>query len=406
MSEAVSPAPPSAAFVRIPARGAATGITRVLRPRRPTPARCGVLADPAGVRTVLVLKPHDQLGDFLVATPAIAALRARYPTARLVLVTREFLAPLARRNPDVDEVLVLPRMSGARGLGGFGDVVSTIGRLRPQLAFVLNSVSRSKTVDTLAALSRAACVTGRSRVGHGPLPADAPADPLTSAITGAADAVYDLDLDVASASRHQTDRVLDLVRWTGATADATRLRLAPTGDDKSEGRARLEEAWRGATSGEAPAPGARVRWIGIHPGAANVLKCWPLERFVALGIAIAGAAANSEERRLVVFDSPRERGRAAAVHAGLLAHQVHAGFVPSGPLDAFIGAATSLDLLACNDSGVMHIAAALGVPTVSFHALGHPEEWAPRGRAFSFYNEKIGALEVEPATAAVERLLA
>jgi len=271
---------------------------------------------------------------------------------------------------------------------------------------VLNSVSRSRTVDTLAALSRAACVTGRSHVGHGPPPVDAPADPLTSAITGAADAVYDLDLDVASASRHQTDRVLDLVRWTGATADPTRLRLAPTGDDRTEGRARLEEAWRGATPGGARAASAgRVRRIGIHPGAANVLKCWPLERFVAAGAAVVRGAAAGEERRLVVFDSPRERGRAAAVHAGLLAHGAPAAFIPAGPLDAFIGAAAALDLLVCNDSGVMHIAAALGVPTVSFHALGHPDEWAPRGRAVSFYADRIGAIEVEPAAAAAEKLL-
>jgi ADP-heptose:LPS heptosyltransferase len=373
-----------------------------------------VLADPARVRTVLVLKAHDQLGDFLVATPAIAALRARYDAARVLLVTRDFLAPLAQRNPDVDEVLVLPRVSGPGELGEFVDVVRRVGALRPQLAFVLNSVSRSKTVDALAALSQASYVAGRSCVGHGAMPADAPADPVASAASGARDSVYDLDLEVAAGSRHQTDRLLDLVRWTGASADPTRLRLVASERDKMEGRARLDAAWRAAQPGGGPSPeaGARVRWIGIHPGAANALKCWPLERFVALGTALARDAALAsdgaprEERRLVVFDAPRERGRAAAVHAGLLAHGVAAGFVPAGPLDHFIGAATALDLLVCNDSGVMHIAAALSVPTVSFHALGRPEEWAPRGRAVSFYAPQIGELEVEPARAAAEQLLA
>ena len=127
------------------------------------------------------------------------------------------------------------------------------------------------------------------------------------------------------------------------------------------------------------APG-RVRWIGIHPGAANPEKCWPLDRFVTLGLAIVRGAAPGEERRLVVFDAPRERGRATAVHAGLLVGGVEAAFIQAGPLDDFIECAPSLDLLVCNDSGVMHIAAALGVPTVSFHALGRPTEWAPQQR--------------------------
>jgi heptosyltransferase-2 len=132
---------------------------------------------------------------------------------------------------------------------------------------------------------------------------------------------------------------------------------------------------------------------------------WPLERFVELGAALARGGAG-EERRLVVFDAPRERGRAAAVHAGLLVAGVDAGFVPAGPLEAFIACAANLDLLVCNDSGVMHVAAALGVPTVSFHALGRPEEWAPSGdRAAAFHAERIAEIAVAPALEAAERLL-
>jgi ADP-heptose:LPS heptosyltransferase len=96
------------------------------------------------------------------------------------------------------------------------------------------------------------------------------------------------------------------------------------------------------------------------------------------------------------------------VHTGLLARGVSAALVPPGPIGAFAGACSCLALLVCNDSGVMHIAAALGVPTVSFHALGRPVEWAPaHGRAAAFYaDHAIETLPVQPAFEAAERLLA
>src|SRR5262245_66445903 len=99
-------------FTRKPASGAGPWLTRVLRPRRPSQDGARALAAPERVRQVLAIKIHDQLGDLVVATPALAALRARYPDARITLVVRSFLAPIATRIPVVDAVLVLPKVSG------------------------------------------------------------------------------------------------------------------------------------------------------------------------------------------------------------------------------------------------------------------------------------------------------
>lgn len=157
-------------FRRQPAAFAGAWLTRLLRGpgtwgARPRAHDIGVIVDPAHVRSILVLKPHDQLGDFMAATPALAALRARFPAARITLLTRAFLADLARAQPDVDEVLVQPRVSGPGELLAVARTLFAVARLRPDLAFVFNSVSRSKTADALAALSRARLVVGRSRVG-------------------------------------------------------------------------------------------------------------------------------------------------------------------------------------------------------------------------------------------------
>jgi ADP-heptose:LPS heptosyltransferase len=332
----------------------------------------------------LVVKVHDQLGDFLLSTPALRALREFYPRARLGLVTREFLAPLARRNRDLDRVWVLPEIRSPRDLFGLAVALGGVARFRPDLAFVFNSVSRSKSSDALATLSRARLVVGRSLVFAGPQPAEAPENPFEVARRRKHDPVYDLDLDSARGSDHQVERYLDLVGWTGAAPSTPGLRLDLDPEERRAGREALLAAE--ALTGAEGSPGREasdqrrgrgVLRVGLHPGAANPLKCWPLESFVALGVSLAHSMPRG--LTIAVFDSPRERGRAAAVCAGLEVHGVRAAFLPAGAIDRFAAICSQLELLVCNDSGVMHIAAGLGIPTVSFHSLGRPVEWGPWG---------------------------
>jgi len=78
----------------------------------------------------------------------------------------------------------------------------------------------------------------------------------------------------------------------------------------------------------------------------------------------------------------------------------------AGPLDDFFAPVANVDLMICNDSGVMHIAAALGVPVLSFHSLGRPEEWAPRSEtAIALHGELIAAITVDDAERAARKLL-
>jgi heptosyltransferase-2 len=340
-------------------------------------------------RSILVIKTHDQLGDFLVAMPALAALRARYPAARITLVTRSYLAPLARRQVAADSLLVLPDVKGGRGYLSFA---RGMARLAPDAAFVFNSVSRSRTADLVAALSSAGVVVGRSVVGAGPVGQDAPLDPIQRALeTPSRDPVYDLDVPIGSRSVHQVDRVLDLVRASDVPIALSPRPVLALGQGE---RAAGVMALAGDTLDTAPR-------VGLHPAAANALKCWPVDLFAELGARLArGGAA------LFVFDTPREPGPARALLAGLAGRGVAAMLVPAGLLDAFVPRVAALDLMICNDSGVMHIAAALGVATLSFHSLGRPEEWAPRNEtAIALHAEPIAGIGVDDAERAARRLL-
>jgi ADP-heptose:LPS heptosyltransferase len=154
---------------------------------------------------------------------------------------------------------------------------------------------------------------------------------------------------------------------------------------------------------EAAGPSRGGPCIGLHPAAANPLKCWPVERFATLGAHLA----RTKEARLFVLDTPKEPGPARALRAALGARGVPATLVPPQPLGTFAGACAELDLVACNDSGVMHVAAAVGAAVLSFHSLGDPAEWAPRvpGRARALHAERIERITAAEAVAAAIALL-
>lgn len=316
-----------------------------------------------------------------------------------MLVVRDYLAPLARHVPLVDRVLVLPRVRGVTGGMGMLRALSAIVGLKPDLAFVLNSVSRSRTADLVAALSGARLIVGRSRVGAGPLLARAggEGDSHSDSYNLSRDPLYDLDCAFGSGSEHQVDRLLDLVRWTGAASRSRAMVFALTPEERKAG----EETLRGgAPTATAPAPAKR---IGIHPAAANALKCWPVESFVELGVALTAAT----PVQFLVLDTPKEPGPARALFEGLSARAVPAVLVAALPLAEFAAVLAPLDLVVCNDSGVMHLAAALGVPTLSIHSLGHPAEWAPRNeKAIALQGEPIARVSVAAALDAARRLLA
>jgi len=374
------------------------GVVRTLARWRKRPPSEDRLAIASGAARILIIKLHDQLGDFVLVTPAIQALRERFPNARLALLTRAYMAPLAGRVKGVDVVWDLPRIRSVASLARFMGTALQVMRFRPDVVFVMNTVSRSKSADAYAWLSGARLIVGRSLVFAGEVPSDAPEDPGARALEGPpSDLLYDLDIDVGRGSRAQIERLMDLVRWVAPDARTPRVHLELSTADRESGRKHLDEALQGAPA----TPDSKV--VGLHPGATNPLKVWPLESFVELGAQLASP--DHGEPRLVVFDSPRERGRAAALVAGLAARGVIAGLVPARGIEDYTAICTGLDLLVCNDSGAMHIAAAVGVPTVSFHSLGDPREWAPQhDRAVAFHAPRD--ITTIPVSAAVEAVRA
>lgn len=299
----------------------------------------------ADMRRILVIRQHDQLGDFLLSVPALRALRERFPDARIALVVRGYFAEVARMVPHVDDVIVRPEppLLDCRSLARFTEEL----REGWDLAVVLNTVSHSLTSDLLARASRARIVLGSAdRVFPG----------------STRNFFYDLEAPVRAGRRHQSERNLDIVRLAGCTTEDLREEVIVSDAERDMVRNDLED--RGAAG---PGP-----IIGLHIGAGKPPNRWPAERFALL----ASILEERVQAKVLLFWGPEE-GVLRDEFLGRRRRPTHlVGHPRLARLAAYFAAC---DAVVCNDTGVMHLAAATKVSTVALFGPTDPADWKPFG---------------------------
>jgi ADP-heptose:LPS heptosyltransferase len=118
---------------------------------------------------------------------------------------------------------------------------------------------------------------------------------------------------------------------------------------------------------------AETPLIVLHPGAGSKKKRWPLPGFVSL----ARHLIHTERKKLLIVDGPAEAGLAKRIEQELNEDQlILAESLPLGLLTAVISKA---DLFVGNDSGIAHLAAALGISSIVLFGPTLPRHWAPLG---------------------------
>jgi hypothetical protein len=130
-----------------------------------------------------------------------------------------------------------------------------------------------------------------------------------------------------------------------------------------------ERAPRIAIAGAAPIG----RPIVLHPGSGSPKKNWPLDRFARVAAALAGRAPVA----WIIGPAEEESGLAARVEAAVPGSLVWRGLSLVELARRLAGAR----LLVGNDSGVAHLAAAVGAPVVVLFGASDPVVWAPQGRS-------------------------
>ncbi len=286
----------------------------------------------SGPRT-LVVAPN-WVGDVAMALPALEALAAA--GRELAVLARPGLAPLLALSPAVSEVVERGRSDG--------ETVARLRRAGCAEAVVLPNSFRSAWLPFRAGIPRRWGYRGNLR---SPLLAPAVRRPR-------------------GPKRHQVEDYRELLEAIGAPAAGATPRLALDGAARAAG----EDALARARVPEAGGP-----LVGLFPGAEfGPSKRWPVERFGELARTLRKRIPRV---RIVVLSGPKEIWLAVRVY------EEAAGAAPvvGADLDlaGLAGVLARLDLLVTNDSGPMHLAAALGVPCVALFGPTDPERTRPAG---------------------------
>lgn len=282
-------------------------------------------------------------GELLVITPALRAIRTAYPGARITVAVTPGSAPVLVGNPNVDRLLALSKRERA-GFFGLLRVASWIRAKRFDVAFVLHTSFRSALAAAMGAVPVRA---GLSSEGRGFL--------LTHR-TPRDRAAYEVDEHL---------KVLDLLDVPSAGRE---LELHLTEEERDAGRSLLAG---GADEGPL---------VVLHPGASREIRRWPAERFAELG-----AMLSSQEGAAVVFAfGPRERALAERVERWSADEGLPKPVTVFPETVRILGAVFERALVVVtNNTGPMHVAAAVGVPGVFIHGPTPVARWQPPGGGFA-----------------------
>ena len=298
---------------------------------------------PAAIERILVIEPWN-IGDVVLVVPFLAALRDRFPGARISLLARPYARQLLANTGLVDEVIdadlpwTAPKHKYRFDAGARRHMRDLIAALRERKFDLTIDARMDVRSNLLAAITLAPRRVGYDIGGGGWL--------LTEALPSHRDDTH---------KHADWDDVLRLLPGEGRVAKRapTPPLLVVTRDEKED----AERLLRRELGNGNPT-------IGYHPGGSHVGKRWPADRFRELSRLLRTEFAG----RHVVMLGPDDGDPGGWPESTLV---VRPG------LRELMAIISCCDVFICNDSGPMHIADALRVPLVAIFEVGNPKWFGP-----------------------------
>ncbi len=300
------------------------------------------LTRPGAVKRILV-RSTNWIGDAVLATPALAALRAGFPQAKITLLAKPAVAELLQCHPAIDDIALYRDPGPHAGLGGKLSLAIQLNRGRYDLAVLFQNAFEAAAITALAGIP--------NRYGYA-------TDGRSLLLT------HRVPLTPKIRRKHQVEYYLELLKPLNMPVEpaAPTLRTIPGEDAAAAEHLRA--------FGVKP---DRVV-IGLNPGSVyGSAKRWLPERFAQ----VADRLAAEHEACVLIFGGKGEEELGTTI-AGMM----------TAPTIVFSGRTTVRQLMALikrcrlfitNDTGPMHIAAAFGVPLVAIFGPTNPATTAPYG---------------------------
>ena len=305
----------------------------------------------------ILVRATNWVGDAVMSVPALRALHDRYPRAEISILAKPWVAGVYRRESFCHRMIpytprtLAEKWSAAKALRAEGF----------DCAILLQNAFEAAAVAFAARIPER---IGYARDGRGFL--------LTQAVPVPRP---------GESPSHERFYYLELLHRAGildTLPACERIRLEGADEARDAGRARFRELGLGDAV------------VGVSPGAAyGSAKRWPPERFVEVATSLARSLGGA----VALFGSKDERALCAsiadAIHTTDAMHVPVRNFAGETTLAEFIDLAAACRVFLTNDSGGMHIASALGVPTVAVFGSTDDAATGPTGPWSRVVRERV-----------------
>ncbi|MDP3732673.1 MAG: lipopolysaccharide heptosyltransferase II [Candidatus Omnitrophota bacterium] len=309
-------------------------------------------------KRILIVRT-DRIGDALLSTPVIKALRDSYPNAYIAAMVSPYAKDIVDGNPYLDGVIIYDKDGKHKSWRRSLKFSQNLKKKRFDLALVLHPTNRVHLVTFFAGIRR--------RIGYD--------RKLGFLLTDRIKHTKHLG------QKHELEYALDLVRYLGIEPQDNAL-LMPI---KPESERWVEELFKEEGIEKAD------RLLAIHPGASCPSKIWPNKRFAD----VADRFIAKYSFKALVLAGPKDIKLAQNV----ITHMRHPAINLAGKtsVSQLASILKRCALFISNDSGPVHIAVAVATPVISIFGRAQaglsPKRWGPLGTKDRILHKEAGCIE-------------
>ncbi|MCM8795940.1 MAG: lipopolysaccharide heptosyltransferase II [Candidatus Omnitrophica bacterium] len=313
---------------------------------------------PNPYKRILIVRT-DRIGDVLLSTPVIKAMRDAYPEAYIAMMVSPYTKEILEGNPYLDEVIVYDKETTHKGWFSSIRFTQQLKKKGFNLAIILHPTNRVHLISFFARIKR--------RIGYD--------RKLSFLLTDRIRHTKQLG------ERHELEYNLDLVRYLGIEPKDKCLFMPIKSESENWIEALLKKESINKTD----------KLLAIHPGASCPSKIWPSERFAR----VCDRLIEKYNFKVLIIAAGKDIEIADKVIKNMHHPVINlAGMTSISQLASLL---KRCHLFISNDSGPVHIASAVGTPVISIFGRSQkglsPLRWGPLGKRNKILHKEIGCLE-------------
>lgn len=316
------------------------------------------LSTKGNFRRILIVRT-DRIGDVLLSTPVIKALRDNYPNAYIAMMVSPYAKDIVKGNPYLDKVIIYDKNHKHKSWLRSIKFALNLKKERFDLVIILHPTNRVHLVTFFAGIPR--------RIG------------------------YDRKLGILLTDRikhtkqlgekHELEYNLDLVRYLGIESQDKSL-FMPIKPESEKWVSELFDR-EGIKDTD--------RLLTLHPGASCPSKIWPQERFAK----VCDRLVEKYGFKVLIIAGPKDTKIAQALSKNI--HYPAINLAGRTSVSQLASILKRCQLFISNDSGPVHIASAVGTPVISIFGRNQkglsPKRWRPVGKKDRILHKEVGCIE-------------